>query len=93
MASLTSSTTQSPESAEVLGEHKEGWFGPTGMGDLMKVANAPLGTSMKFEEMYICDPTAKHYGFKSWDGKNSLTHQSLPPKLTPIYRLLHPPTS
>ena len=45
------------------------------MGDLMKVANAPLGTSMKFEEMYICDPAAKHYGFQSWDGKKRSHHR------------------
>lgn len=35
----------------------------------MQVANAPYGSSMKFEEMYICDPSAKHYGYKSWDGE------------------------
>lgn len=34
----------------------------------MAVANAPLKTSHKFEDMYQCDPSAKHYGFKSWDG-------------------------
>jgi phosphatidylserine decarboxylase len=34
----------------------------------MEVANAPNKTSFKFEEMYKCDPTKKHYGFKSWDG-------------------------
>jgi len=35
----------------------------------MEVANAPYKTNHKFEDMYICDPSAKHYGFKSWDGK------------------------
>ncbi|CAM1502786.1 Fc.00g075620.m01.CDS01 [Cosmosporella sp. VM-42] len=58
---------QTPESAEVLGDHNLGWFGEIGMGDLMKVANAPNQTSFKFEDMYICDPSAKHYGFNSWD--------------------------
>ncbi|KAK5994146.1 L-tryptophan decarboxylase [Cladobotryum mycophilum] len=58
---------QTPESAEVLGDHTQGWFGPTGLKDLVQVANAPLKSSMKFEDMYICDPSAKHYGFKSWD--------------------------
>lgn len=38
------------------------------MADLMEVANAPNKSSFKFEEMYICDPSAEHYGFKSWDG-------------------------
>ncbi|KAK1829351.1 Phophatidylserine decarboxylase-domain-containing protein [Podospora conica] len=58
---------QTPESASVLGDHTTGWFGPVGLSDLMEVANAPLKTSYKFEEMYQCDPKAKHYGFKSWD--------------------------
>jgi hypothetical protein len=35
----------------------------------MEVANAPYKSSMKFEEMYVCDPTAKFHGYKSWDGK------------------------
>lgn len=35
---------------------------------------------MQFQDMYICDPSALYYGFKSWDGKfsKSLTYiQSL----------------
>ncbi|KAH8685338.1 Phophatidylserine decarboxylase-domain-containing protein [Ilyonectria robusta] len=58
---------QTPESASVLGDDRLGWFGKTGMADLMEVANAPNKSSFKFEEMYICDPSAEHYGFKSWD--------------------------
>ncbi|KAG8408083.1 hypothetical protein J3459_018209 [Metarhizium acridum] len=27
----------------------------------------PYQSSMKFEDMFVCDPTAKHMGFKSWD--------------------------
>lgn len=42
------------------------------MGDLMQVANAPYKSEMKFEEMYVCDPSAEHFGFKSWDGKSLL---------------------
>ncbi|KAK0725464.1 phosphatidylserine decarboxylase-domain-containing protein [Lasiosphaeris hirsuta] len=33
----------------------------------MEVANTARNTSFKFEQMYRCDPSAKHYGFKSWD--------------------------
>lgn len=33
----------------------------------MSVANAPLQTSYKFEDMYKCDPSQPKYGFKSWD--------------------------
>ncbi|KAI1817206.1 Phophatidylserine decarboxylase-domain-containing protein [Poronia punctata] len=58
---------KSPKSAEVLGTHKEGWFSEHGQRDLMEVANTPLGTNHRFEDMYICDPSAKHYGYKSWD--------------------------
>lgn len=67
-------TFKTPESAEVLGNHKLGWFGETGLGDLVEVANAPKKSNLKFEEMFECDPSATHYGFKSWDGKwtNSL---------------------
>jgi phosphatidylserine decarboxylase len=60
---------QSPESAHVLVHQDEGWFGDNATKDLMDVANAPLKTSYKFEDMFICDPNAEHYGFKSWDGK------------------------
>ncbi|KAK4178570.1 Phophatidylserine decarboxylase-domain-containing protein [Triangularia setosa] len=55
------------ESASVLGDHTSGWFGETGYKDLMEVANTPTKTSFKFEEMYHCDPSKKHYGFTSWD--------------------------
>ncbi|EME45730.1 hypothetical protein DOTSEDRAFT_71430 [Dothistroma septosporum NZE10] len=57
----------SPKSAEVLGTHKQGWFGETGQKDIMEVANAPYKTSHKFEDFFVCDPKAKHYGYKSWD--------------------------
>ncbi|KAG6211565.1 hypothetical protein E4U35_002359 [Claviceps purpurea] len=58
---------QSPESVEVLGNHLEGWFGEVGIKDMMQVANAPYNSRMKFEDMFVCDPSAKHMGFKSWD--------------------------
>ncbi|CAJ2510352.1 Uu.00g050550.m01.CDS01 [Anthostomella pinea] len=58
---------KSPKSAEVLANHKQGWFSEHGKKDLMEVANAPLKTSHNFEDMYICDPNAKHYGYTSWD--------------------------
>jgi len=58
---------KTPESAGVLGDHDAGWFGKVGYSDLMAVANAPYQTQHKFEDMYICDPSQKHYGFTSWD--------------------------
>lgn len=63
-------TKQTPESAYVLENNKLGWFGQTGIHDVMAVANAPYKTSMKFEDMFVCDPSAEHYGYKSWDGKH-----------------------
>lgn len=56
---------QSPKSAEVLGTHKQGWFGDVGQKDIMEVANAPYKTSHKFEDFFHCDPKAKHHGYKS----------------------------
>jgi phosphatidylserine decarboxylase len=33
----------------------------------MEVANAPLKTSHQFHDMFVCDPSAKHHGYTSWD--------------------------
>ncbi|KAF1832741.1 hypothetical protein BDW02DRAFT_554148 [Decorospora gaudefroyi] len=56
----------SPESAYVLGNDKTGWLSDHGIHDLSLTAN--LGkTSYKFEELFICDPSKKHHGYKSWD--------------------------
>ncbi|KAK4098731.1 hypothetical protein N658DRAFT_488262 [Parathielavia hyrcaniae] len=59
---------KSSESAEVLGDHRAGWFGEVGYKDLMEVANAPNKTAFHFQDMPKCEPSEKHYGFKSWDG-------------------------
>ena len=57
-----------PESAEVLGEGNQGWFGQTGQKDMMEVANAPYKTQHNFTDFFVCpDPKAKHHGYKSWD--------------------------
>lgn len=57
---------KSPASAEVLNTGPSGWFGATGVKDLTAVAN--IGeSSYAFEEIYVCDPSAKYHGFKSWD--------------------------
>lgn len=57
----------SPQSAEVLGSSKQGWFGPTAQKDIMAVANAPYQTDYRFEDFFVCDPMRKHHGYKSWD--------------------------
>lgn len=70
---------KTPASASVLGEHAIGWFGETGRHDLLQVANAPYKSNHSFEEMFECDPKAKHMGYKSWDGTCSLPqHQPRP---------------
>ncbi|KAI0884073.1 Phophatidylserine decarboxylase-domain-containing protein [Annulohypoxylon maeteangense] len=58
---------KSPKSAEVLASHKQGWFSEHAVQDLMEVANAPMRTSHRFEDMYVCNPAAKYYGYTSWD--------------------------
>ena len=71
----------------MLGDHKVGWFGEVGYKDLMQVANAPYKSDHKFENMYICDPSAKHFGFKSWDGK--ITGSRKWKTVLTLSRLLH----
>lgn len=60
---------QTEDSAHVLENHSEGWFGEHATKDVMEVANKPLKTDHKFEDMFVCDPSKKYYGYKSWDGK------------------------
>lgn len=57
----------SPESATVLGTDTESWFSPHGIEALEQVANAASGTSYRFDELFHCDPSAKHHGYTSWD--------------------------
>lgn len=57
----------SPESATALDESDNGWFGQTGKGNLVQVANAPNASNHDFDKLFVCDPKAKHYGFNSWD--------------------------
>lgn len=56
----------SPASAEVLDDDYKGWFSQTGTKELAKTANVGE-TSYSFEEMFVCTPSARHYGYKSWD--------------------------
>ncbi|KAL4802432.1 Phophatidylserine decarboxylase-domain-containing protein [Aspergillus unguis] len=56
----------SPDSANVLDDSEHGWFGH-GKGNLEHVANIARDTDHKFEQLFVCDPKAKHHGYKSWD--------------------------
>ena len=58
---------KSPKSAYVLEENTKGsWFSPHGEEELTHVANIGK-TNHKFAEMFQCDPSDKHMGYKSWD--------------------------
>jgi phosphatidylserine decarboxylase len=57
---------ESPASTEVLDDDDQGWFSQTGVKELAKTANIEE-TTYSFEEMFVCDPSAKYHGFKSWD--------------------------
>lgn len=63
---------ESPASTEVLDDDSKSWFSQTGVKGLEKTAN--IGeTPFSFGELFVCDPSAKHHGFKSWDA--FFTHQ------------------
>ena len=57
----------SPESAAVLSDNSDGWFGPTGAKDLTSVANNAAGSDLSFEKLFECDPAKKYHGYTSWD--------------------------
>ena len=44
-----------------------GWFGLTGEEDLEVVANKAADQNHKFEEIFVCDGDAEHYGYTCWD--------------------------
>lgn len=58
---------RSPQSAYVLEKDAPvSWFSAHGRDELVHVAN--LGkTNHSFEDMFQCDPSAAHMGYKSWD--------------------------
>ncbi|CAE7206031.1 Phosphatidylserine decarboxylase [Pyrenophora teres f. teres] len=56
----------SPDSAYVLGDDKIGWLSNHGIHDLSITANVGQ-TSYSFEDLFECDPSKEHHGFKSWD--------------------------
>jgi phosphatidylserine decarboxylase len=52
----------SQESAHVLTEDEDGWFSPPGIAALKKGFEP-----MSFDQVFKCDPSARYWGFKSWD--------------------------
>lgn len=53
-------------SASVLDDCRGGWFGKDGMDALTTRGNVGK-THYTFDQLYVCDSTAPHYGFTSWD--------------------------
>ncbi|OGM49260.1 phosphatidylserine decarboxylase family protein [Aspergillus bombycis] len=56
----------SPESASVLDTSSTGWFSDGSMRQLITMGNVG-GTTYGFDELFVCDCHAPHYGFRSWD--------------------------
>ncbi|KAJ9091712.1 hypothetical protein QFC21_007107 [Naganishia friedmannii] len=56
----------SPESCAVLNDNKIGWFSEHGKQSIEEVANVGE-TDHRFEELFECNPKAKHMGYTSWD--------------------------
>ncbi|KAF9890610.1 hypothetical protein FE257_005741 [Aspergillus nanangensis] len=54
-----------PDSLNVVS--KSDWLSPSARRSLAEDANLVPGKSYTFEEIYICDPTKPHHGWKSWD--------------------------
>jgi phosphatidylserine decarboxylase len=57
---------KSPASASSLNSSADGWLSPYALNSLT-IKAADGGVPVPFEQTYNCDPTAPHYGFKSWD--------------------------
>ncbi|GAD91542.1 phosphatidylserine decarboxylase, putative [Paecilomyces variotii No. 5] len=53
-------------SANVLTTNANGWLGPDALAAMEHVANVGT-TNLTFEQLFVCDPSLPHWGFKSWD--------------------------
>jgi phosphatidylserine decarboxylase len=56
----------SPASAYVLDNNSAAWFGEVGTKELATTASLGKGDK-KFDELFQCDASKPHHGFKSWD--------------------------
>ncbi|KAL9103266.1 MAG: hypothetical protein Q9163_001688 [Psora crenata] len=55
-----------PQSASVLTENENGWLNENAIEALSAKGNIGV-TNYSFEELYVCDKSVDHYGFKTWD--------------------------
>ncbi|KAJ7217121.1 phosphatidylserine decarboxylase-domain-containing protein [Mycena pura] len=65
-----------PASANVLNAGKGGWFSKPALAALMEYFPGLI-----FEEVFVSDPTAEHYGFTCWD---SFFARHLRPGIRPV---------
>ncbi|MCJ1224700.1 hypothetical protein MMC12_001345 [Toensbergia leucococca] len=54
------------DSASVLTDEEDGWLSEQALKALTAKGNNGT-TNYSFDELYVCDKSAKHFGFKSWD--------------------------
>lgn len=57
---------QSPASTHVLDNSDSSWLSDHGVHQLTQTANVGQ-SSLSFRDLYQCDPSTPHWGFKSWD--------------------------
>lgn len=55
-----------PLSTNVLTDHENGWLSEKALNEQAIRGNNGL-TDYTFDQIYVCDKSAEHYGFKSWD--------------------------
>ena len=53
------------QSANVL--DNDNWFSPQALQEMGKVATQGYGKTLTFEQAYVCDSSALHFGYKTWD--------------------------
>ncbi|KAL8826834.1 MAG: hypothetical protein Q9191_003553 [Dirinaria sp. TL-2023a] len=56
----------SPDSTNVLTDRDDGWLSSVALNELSIIGNNGV-TSYTFDQLYVCDKSAPHYGYKSWD--------------------------
>lgn len=57
----------SPASLSCLGTDSEGWFSSECTSALVSAASHNSDSPTSFAANYVCDPSAAHHGYKSWD--------------------------
>ncbi|PHH79016.1 hypothetical protein CDD82_2709 [Ophiocordyceps australis] len=55
------------KSLVVLNEGQDGWLGPRPLAKIESDTNVTDHKSLKFHELFECNPDLPHWGFKSWD--------------------------